>query len=99
MGDARVTDRFVCAGCVEGYQDDFEQIAESGVCQCCGGTAFARRADDNAETVRARLDACHVRTAAPIAFHEGSRVHRVDMMGSIDDIGAALAGLVTRVTA
>ena len=49
---ARVAGRYTCAACGEGYHDDFKQPATAGVCDQCGGTAFKRRADDTAETVR-----------------------------------------------
>ena len=80
----RVAGRFTCAGCGEGYHDEFKQPAVAGVCDKCGGTAFKRRADDNAETVRERLNAYHAQTAPLIAHYEGHGVlERVDAMGSI----------------
>ncbi len=96
----RVAGRFTCAGCGEGYHDEFKQPAVAGVCDKCGGTAFKRRADDNAETVRERLNAYHAQTAPLIAHYEGLGVlERVDAMGSIASIRAALAAIVKRVSA
>jgi adenylate kinase len=51
----RVSGRYTCAACGEGYHDSFKQPADDGVCDKCGGTEMKRRADDNAETVRTRL--------------------------------------------
>ncbi|MCU0828976.1 MAG: adenylate kinase [Tabrizicola sp.] len=97
---ARVSGRFTCAGCGEGYHDQFKQPAKVGTCDKCGGTAFKRRADDNAETVRARLQAYHADTAPLIAFYElQSVLERVPAMGSIDGIRAMLADIVGRVSA
>jgi adenylate kinase len=97
---ARVSGRFTCAGCGEGYHDQFKQPAKAGTCDKCGGTAFKRRADDNAETVRARLQAYHADTAPLIAFYElQSVLERVPAMGSIDGIRAMLADIVGRVSA
>ncbi|MES2549231.1 MAG: nucleoside monophosphate kinase, partial [Pseudomonadota bacterium] len=66
---ARVSGRYTCASCGEGYHDEFKQPATAGTCDKCGGTAFKRRADDNAETVRARLQAYHAETAPLIAHY------------------------------
>jgi adenylate kinase len=96
----RVAGRFTCAACGEGYHDEFKQPAVAGTCDRCGGTAFKRRADDNAETVRDRLTAYHAQTAPLIAHYEGQGVlARVDAMGTIAEIRAALAAIVRRVTA
>lgn len=96
----RVAGRFTCAACGEGYHDEFKKPAVAGACDKCGGTAFKRRADDNAETVRERLQAYHAQTAPLIAHYEGQGVlRRVDAMGSIAAIRAALSAIVTRVSA
>lgn len=96
----RVSGRFTCAGCGEGYHDDFKQPAVAGTCDRCGGTAFKRRADDNAGTVRERLKAYHAQTAPLIAYYEGRGVlERIDAMGNIADIQSALAAIVRRVSA
>ena len=67
---ARVSGRYTCASCGEGYHDSFKQPAHAGTCDKCGGTAFKRRADDNAETVRERLAAYHAQTAPLIAHYD-----------------------------
>jgi adenylate kinase len=96
----RVAGRFTCAACGEGYHDEFKRPAVAGACDKCGGTAFKRRADDNAETVRERLQAYHAQTAPLIAHYEGQGVlQRVDAMGTIAAIRAALSAIVTRVSA
>lgn len=97
---ARVSGRYTCAGCGEGYHDTFKQPASAGTCDKCGGSAFKRRADDNAETVRARLQAYHAETAPLIAHYDRlSVLERVPAMGSIDGIRARLADIVGRVSA
>jgi adenylate kinase len=92
---ARVSGRFTCAGCGEGYHDAFKTPTREGTCDACGGTEFKRRADDNAQTVRARLGAYHAETAPLIAFYESrGQLARVDAMGEIDRITADLGTLV-----
>lgn len=94
----RVSGRSTCAGCGEGYHDEFKQPAVAGVCDKCGGTAFRRRADDNAETVRARLGAYHAQTAPLIAYYEGCGVlERIDAMADIAAVAGALSSIVRRV--
>ena len=94
----RVSGRTTCAGCGEGYHDQFKQPAVAGVCDKCGGTAFKRRADDNAETVRERLKAYHAQTAPLIAYYAGHGVlQTIDAMGPIADIRRALGLIVAGV--
>lgn len=96
----RISGRYTCAGCGEGYHDAFKQPSRAGVCDRCGGSAFTRRADDRAETVAERLKAYHAQTAPLIAYYEGRGVlHRVDAMGEIPAIAAQLGAIVKRATA
>lgn len=93
----RVAGRFTCASCGEGYHDTLKPPTSAGTCDKCGGTAFKRRADDNAETARARLEAYHAQTAPLIAHYRSLGVlEAVDAMGSIADIAAALDLIVQR---
>jgi adenylate kinase len=90
----RVSGRYTCANCGEGYHDRFKTPAVDGVCDACGSTEFKRRADDNAETVSARLEAYHAETAPLIAYYEGQGVlKRVDAMGEIGRIADDLAAI------
>jgi adenylate kinase len=96
----RVAGRFTCAACGEGYHDEFKKPAHAGTCDRCGGTAFKRRADDNAETVRERLKAYHAQTAPLIAYYDARGVlERIDAMGPIAKVRKALARIVGRVAA
>ena len=96
----RVSGRYTCAGCGEGYHDQFKQPAKAGVCDKCGGTAMKRRADDNAETVRERLSAYHAQTAPLITYYDDKGVlERLDAMGPIADIRQALGAIVQGVAA
>lgn len=88
----RIAGRYTCASCGEGYHETFKQPAVAGVCDKCGGTQFKHRADDKAETVKARLEAYHAQTAPLIAYYARRGVlDRVDAMGTIPEIRAALA--------
>ncbi|MGD9917471.1 MAG: adenylate kinase [Paenirhodobacter sp.] len=97
---ARVAGRYTCAKCGEGYHDQFKIPAVAGVCDKCGGTEFKRRADDNADTARARLEAYHAQTAPLIAHYRALGVlEEIDAMGSIDAIAEGLGSIVSRVSA
>ena len=95
----RISGRFTCGGCGEGYHDSFKTPKTEGQCDKCQGTDFKRRADDNAETVGARLAAYHAQTAPLIAFYDAQgALARVDAMGAIDDIATQLGTLVANAT-
>ncbi|HHP7245164.1 MAG TPA: adenylate kinase, partial [Elainellaceae cyanobacterium] len=58
----RVSGRFTCAQCGEGYHDTYKRPHAEGVCDICGSTEFKRRADDNPASMKNRLDAFHAQT-------------------------------------
>ena len=91
----RICGRYTCSKCGAGYHDSFQKPATEGVCDKCGSTDFTRRADDNAETVRNRLNAYHEQTA-PIATYYGDRgiLKQVDGMAAIDDVTSTLENLI-----
>jgi adenylate kinase len=85
----RISGRFACARCGAGYHDRFKQPEVPGVCDACGGREFVRREDDNAETVRARLEAYHAQTAPLLPYYrERSLLSVVDGMAAIDQVTA-----------
>jgi len=96
----RISGRFTCGNCGEGYHDTFKTPAVEGVCDKCGSTDMKRRADDNAETVASRLSAYHAQTAPLIDYYDGKGVlARVDAMADIDVVARDLNTVVTRATA
>jgi len=66
----RITGRFTCTQCGEGYHDTYKLPQQDGTCDKCGGTEFTRRDDDNAETVKSRLKAYHEQTAPLLPYYE-----------------------------
>lgn len=91
----RISGRYTCAGCGEGFHDTFKKPAEDGKCDKCGHTEFKRRADDNAETVASRLQAYHAQTAPLITYYDSHGVlKRTGAMGRIEDIANDLEKIV-----
>lgn len=87
----RVSGRFTCANCGEGYHDRHKQPAKEGVCDKCGSNEFKRRGDDNAETVRSRLEAYHADTAPLIEhYRKLGKLKTVDGMAPMDEVTEAL---------
>lgn len=87
----RITGRFTCAQCGQGYHDVFERPKEEGVCDKCGSTEFKRRPDDNEETVRTRLIEYRGKTAPILPIYdERGIVSRLNGMADIDEVTAGI---------
>ncbi|MDM8009983.1 MAG: adenylate kinase [Parasphingorhabdus sp.] len=92
----RITGRFTCAKCGEGYHDIFKQPAVAGVCDVCGSTEFKRRPDDNEETVRTRMQEYRAKTAPILPIYEARGiVRKVDGMGSMADVHEAIEAVLS----
>jgi adenylate kinase len=83
----RIVGRFSCGKCGAGYHDTFKRPRKEGVCDVCGGTEFARRKDDNEETVKTRMAAYRSQTAPLLPYYRARGVLRaVDGMASMDEV-------------
>jgi adenylate kinase len=91
----RITGRFACADCGEGYHDIYRRERVDGVCDACGGGNFSRRGDDNENTVKARLGAYHAQTAPLLPYYrERGVLGEVDGMADVDDVTAQIGKIV-----
>lgn len=82
----RVAGRFTCAKCGEGYHDKFKPTKKDGVCDSCGATEFSRRADDNAETMKTRLQAYRDQTAPILPYYRDK-----EMLKSVDGMAEMMS--------
>ena len=91
----RITGRFTCAACGAGYHDKFKLPKVESTCDVCGGHEFVRRPDDNEQTVRTRMAEYRAKTAPILPYYEEKGlVRRVDGMGSVDEVAAAIDAIL-----
>lgn len=91
----RISGRYACAKCGEGYHDRFKQPHRPGICDICGSAEFTRRADDRAETVASRLLAYHGQTAPLLPYYKSRLVLKsVDGMAGMEEVRAAIRAMI-----
>ncbi|MGM0518431.1 MAG: adenylate kinase [Campylobacterota bacterium] len=78
----RITGRRVCASCGASFHVEFNPSKEEGKCDYCGGELITRK-DDNAQTVKSRLESYHEQTAPLIDFYTDMGVF-VELDGTKD---------------
>ncbi len=92
---ARLSGRFSCSSCGTGYHDIYAKPKVDGVCDKCGATEFARRSDDNAETVRSRLAAYNEQTAPILPYYDGKgSLERVNGLASMETVFEEIRGII-----
>lgn len=95
----RISGRYSCARCGEGYHDRYKRPVVAGVCDVCGSTEFRRRPDDTADTVRHRLAVYRRQTAPILPLYEArGLVRRVDGMAAMDAVAAAIDRVLDEAT-
>ena len=91
----RITGRFTCAVCGEGYHDRYKLPKVAGTCDVCGSHAFKRRPDDNAATVRTRMAEYRAKTAPILPYYDArGLVARVDGMADMAHVSAAIEAVL-----
>lgn len=88
----RITGRFTCGECGEGYHDQFKRPDVEHICDNCGAVdSFKRRSDDNEDTIRARLKAYHDMTAPILPYYkEKGLLKTVDGRETMDHVTAQI---------
>ncbi len=96
----RITGRFSCAKCGEGYHDRYKLPKVADTCDVCGSNEFKRRPDDNEETVRTRMAEYRAKTAPILPIYDARGiVTRVDGMADIDVVNDAIETILNTATA
>lgn len=95
----RITGRFTCGKCGEGYHEEFKAPAKEGVCDNCGETdSFKKRADDNEDALKTRLMAYYKETSPLIGYYYAKeKLQPVDGLASIDDVASSISGALNNV--
>jgi adenylate kinase len=88
---SRISGRFTCGSCGQGYHDEFAKPKTPGTCDNCGGTTFTRRPDDNEKTVRDRLAVYNKQTAPLVEYY--SRKRNLHVINGMADIGEVTSGI------
>ena len=65
----RIMGRYKCSKCGKIYNDYFLKPSKTGICDVCGGSEFDKRADDNEESLRMRLQEYHTTTVAVVDYY------------------------------
>ena len=91
----RITGRFSCANCGEGYHDRYKLPKVEDTCDVCGSHDFKRRPDDNEETVRTRMAEYRAKTEPILPIYEARGiVSKVDGMAAIDAVNDAIEAIL-----
>lgn len=95
----RVSGRFTCGSCGEGYHDKFKQPKQKNICDRCGKSDFKRRPDDNAETMRTRLLTYYKETSPLLGYYYAKgELTAVNGMGDIDEIATEIQNVLNELT-
>ena len=91
----RVTGRYSCAKCGEGYHDRNKLPRVPGICDVCSSTHFVRREDDNEETVRKRMAEYRAKTEPILPIYEArGLLSRIDGMADIEEVARAIEAIL-----
>ena len=94
----RISGRFTCTKCGEGYHDKFKPVKEADKCDICGNfgvEAFSRRKDDNAEAMKTRLEAFREQTTPIIPYYkEKGILIELDGMADMEEVTREIEKIV-----
>jgi adenylate kinase len=96
----RITGRFTCGNCGEGYHEEFKAPAKDGVCDNCGETdSFKKRPDDNEDALKTRLMAYYKETSPLIGYYYAKgQLQSIDGLAAIDEVAGSISGALKNVS-
>ena len=95
----RITGRFTCGVCGQGYHEEFKAPIIKGKCDSCGeGGAFKKRADDNEEALKTRLMAYYKDTSPLIGYYYAKQqLQQVNGLNSIEEVGEDISEAISSI--
>jgi len=92
----RVTGRYTCGACGEGYHRTFKKPAKEGVCDKCGASQMEQRADDNEDSFRTRLLNYYKDTSPLIGYyHAKGSLRPIDGTADINVVTKQINAVIT----
>jgi len=95
----RITGRFTCGVCGQGYHEEFKAPIIKGKCDSCGEVgAFKKRADDNEEALKTRLMAYYKDTSPLIGYYYAKQqLQQVNGLNSIEEVGEDISEAISSI--
>ena len=95
----RITGRFTCGVCGQGYHEDFKAPIIKGKCDNCGEVgAFKKRADDNEDALKTRLMAYYKDTSPLIGYYYAKeQLQQVNGLNSIEEVGKDISKAIASI--
>ena len=95
----RITGRFTCGVCGQGYHEEFKAPVIKGKCDSCGEVgAFKKRADDNEEALKTRLMAYYKDTSPLIGYYYAKQqLQQVNGLNSIEEVGEDISEAISSI--
>lgn len=95
----RITGRFTCGVCGQGYHEEYKAPIIKGKCDSCGEVgAFKKRADDNEEALKTRLMAYYKDTSPLIGYYYAKQqLQQVNGLNSIEEVGENISEAISSI--
>jgi adenylate kinase len=79
----RILGRYTCSNCNAVYNEYFHKTKQEGICDVCSGSSFAKRNDDNLDTLEKRLKIYHDQSIPILDFYSNQGI-KFSLKGDLD---------------